>query len=430
LIDLAQLLQDLLLTAFPSPSFWLIVSGLVIILINDLVFFPLAIIHERLQRIYKDETGHPLVSIIVPARNEEKNIKSLLETLLDQSYRNLQIIVVNDGSVDNTHQVVLPYLQAGKVQLIDLPPPSAGKHGAINAGLAVALGDIVVVVDADTLLERKAIEQIVKAFRNPNVFAVAGNVKVGNRVNLLTRLQALEYIRDINIPRRAFDLLDISLVIPGPLGAFKRKLVSGIGEYDPDTVTEDFDITVKAHKARDGELVASRNITDAIAYTEAPERLSDLYKQRRRWYGGMLQVLLKHRHERLWRGSGSYSMIGIPYTFFSLVIVPFLELAVSCIAVYTALTGGLAWVILAVIIFAILETLTSLLALTMDKDDLSLAAYSPLYVLGYRQLLNVIRVVAFISVATGKLGWSRAQRYGEFREKLRARTSPLTASIK
>jgi len=261
---------------------------------------------------------------------------------------------------------------------------------------------------------------MVAAMQNPHVYAVAGNVKVANRVSLFTKVQALEYIRDINVPRRAFDLLDISIVIPGPLGAFRKEYLRTVGSYDPDTVAEDFDTTVKVNKARDGMLVGIRNVTDAIAYTEAPERIRDLIKQRKRWYGGMTQTVIKHSDRRFVAHAGAYSTVAVPYIYLTLFAVPLLELVMTSIGLVLAVVTGFVWYIVAFIVYSLLETLTSLLALRLDKEDLRLLIYSPLFVLGYRQFLDLIRIYAFYEIFRGQMKWSRSERYGGMQEKTKS----------
>ncbi|HKM78697.1 MAG TPA: glycosyltransferase [Candidatus Bathyarchaeia archaeon] len=406
-------------SGFEFVLFWLLVIGLATILISDFTFLPLALIHDRLQENYPDPVESPLVTVIVPAHNEEQNIGSLLYTLLDQSYSNLEILVVNDGSTDNTAQIVKDYRRRG-VQLLDLPRPNSGKHAALNYGLTIANGEIVVFMDSDGLVERTCITRMVAAMQNPHVYAVAGNVKVANRVSLFTKVQALEYIRDINVPRRAFDLLDISIVIPGPLGAFRKEYLRTVGSYDPDTVAEDFDTTVKVNKARDGMLVGIRNVTDAIAYTEAPERIRDLIKQRKRWYGGMTQTVIKHSDRRFVAHAGAYSTVAVPYIYLTLFAVPLLELVMTSIGLVLSVVTGFVWYIVAFIIYSLLETLTSLLALRLDKEDLRLLIYSPLFVLGYRQFLDLIRIYAFYEIFRGQMKWSRSERYGGMREKTKS----------
>jgi len=379
-------------------------------------------IHDRLQKRYLDpEKDRPLVSVIIPAYNEAKNLSNLLDSLREQSYPNLEIMIVNDGSTDGTVEIVRNYMRQNTgIQLIDLPRPNHGKAVALNTGLSVANGQFVVVIDADGVVERNCIMRMVAALHQPNIIAVAGNVKVANRIGFLTKLQALEYVRDINLPRRAFDLMSVSIVIPGPVGGFRKEYVKAVGSYDTDTVAEDYDMTVKLQKAKDGTFHGVRNITDAIAYTEAPENLKDLFRQRKRWYGGMTQTMIKHFDKKLVIGSGTYSAAAVPYAVLTLWVVPVLELFMTTLGLVMAMLTGILWYVTAFLVYSLLETLISFLTLRLDKDDLRLIVYSPLFVLGYRQLLDVIRVYAFYEMLRGRLAWTRAERYGEVREKARS----------
>ena len=421
MIDLTALMQ-LILHSMSSVYFWYVAIGVVVILVNDITFLPLALIHDRLQVRYLELDARapvPRVSVLIPAHNEEEDIGSLLRTLFEQSYEKMEIVVINDGSTDSTRSILEQYAMQGRIRLLNLGPRNIGKHAALNAGIKIAKGEIIIVVDADGLLERDAVTKMVLPFRDPNVMSVSGNIRVANPVNVLTRCQSLEYTRDINIPRRAFDLLNISLVVPGPLGAFRRSVTLDVGQYDADTVTEDFDITVKIQKARNGRQIASRNITNAVSYTEAPEKLRDLIRQRKRWYGGMAQTLKKHQSYRMWSGSGSYSRIGVPYLFYTLFIVPVLELIMFAVTLVGLALDPLG-IMIACIIFAAMETLTSIIGVALDHADWRLILLSPLYVIGYRQLLDLIRVYAYWEALRGRLGWTRARRFGDTSIKARS----------
>lgn len=418
LIDFASIVQ-LIYQTMPVIYVWYVAIGVAIILVNDLTFIPLAVIHRRLQERYRRFDDPPLVSVLVPAHNEEKNIESLLQTLFEQTYQNLEIVVVNDGSTDNTRRILEPYAYVGRIRLVNLGPPNVGKHGALNTGMKVAKGEFFVVVDADGILEREAIANMILPFSDPNVMSVSGNVRVANRINLLTRCQALEYVRDINIPRRAFDLLNITLVIPGPLGAFRRSVTADVGQYDADTVTEDFDLTVKIQKARNGKQIASRCLSNAVAYSEAPENLAGLIRQRKRWYGGMSQTFRKHQRNRMWRGSGAYSRVGVPYLFITLFILPVLELITTSLTLIGFFLAPFE-ILVAFLIFTAMETLTSVIAITMDHEDYRLVFLSPLYVFGYRQLLDLIRIYSYGQALLGRLSWEKPQRMGGVSTKARS----------
>ena len=386
---------------------WVLVVGLTTVLTTDLMFIPLAFLSKYRLKKPISLKSHPFVSVIVPAYNEEKTIETVIVTFLEQTYKEMEIVIVDDGSTDATQQAVKPYAIQGKVRLISRP--NGGKSAAINTGLAVAKGAIIVVADADGIVQNDAIAWLVSQFEKPEVSGGAGNIRVGNRVNVLTKCQALEYIRDIQIPRRAFDLLASVLVIPGPLGAFRKSALAQLGTYDRDTVTEDFDATVKILKSH-----VVINEPRAVAYTEAPTKLIDLYRQRRRWYGGMFQTLIKHRF--FWWKFGVFTVIGVPYLFLTLLVAPVLELVATGVGILQIALGEWRTVLLVFCVFAILEGLTSALALLLDDEKLNLAVLSPLYVLGYRQLLDIFRVLSYLNVVLGRMKWTSVERVGDLQK--------------
>jgi cellulose synthase/poly-beta-1,6-N-acetylglucosamine synthase-like glycosyltransferase len=348
----------------------------------------------------------------VPAHNEEKTIETTIATLLEQNYPNKEILIVNDGSTDGTAAIAAPYAASGRVTLLNRPA-SGGKAVALNTGIAATNAQIIVVVDADSALQRDALMRIATHFEDDQVQAVSGNVKVGNKVNLLSNLQSLEYLRGINLRRRAFDILDTELVVPGAVGGFRRSTYAEVGSLDASTVVEDMDQTVKMVKA-------AKDIhydPFVVAFTEVPETLGGLARQRRRWYGGTLQVFLKHRHK--WWKYGPLSFIGFPYLILTMFFVPVIELLTLTLVfvyLYQALYFG---VILAAISILAIELVLSAAAVYLDRDDWRLVPYTPIYAFAYRYILDAIRLKAYLDVYRGKMGWTRVQRHGDLSGKIR-----------
>lgn len=235
--------------------------GLVFTFWSNFLAVPLAVYHKRIEREEPPLESYPLVSIIVPAYNEERVIARTLESLVEADYPNKEIIIVDDGSTDNTLAIASSYEKFG---IRVYHKENGGKHSALNYGIRLSKGEIIVTVDADSIVGRDAIKGLVKKFRSEEVSAVCGNIKVLNRMNWVTKCQALEYIASINIFRRAFDLFGAVAVVPGALGAFRRSVLEAGGLYDPDTIVEDFDTTVKTLKA--GRIVQASS--EALAYTE------------------------------------------------------------------------------------------------------------------------------------------------------------------
>jgi cellulose synthase/poly-beta-1,6-N-acetylglucosamine synthase-like glycosyltransferase len=350
--------------------------------------------------------------VIVPAHNEEKTIETTVTTLLEQNYPNKEIMVVNDGSTDGTAGIVAPYAASGQVTLLNRPA-SGGKAVALNTGIAATNAEIIVVVDADSALQRDALMRIAAHFEDDQVQAVSGNVKVGNKVNLLANLQSLEYLRGINLRRRAFDILDSELVVPGAVGAFRRTTYQEVGTLDTSTVVEDMDQTVKMVKAAKD----IRYDPFVVAYTEVPETLIGLARQRRRWYGGTLQVFLKHRHK--WWKFGPLSVIGFPYLILTMFFVPVIELltlTLLFVYLYQQLYFG---VMLAAISILSIELVLSSAAVYLDRDDWRLVPYTPIYAFVYRYILDVIRLKAYLDVYLGRMSWTRVKRHGDLSGKIR-----------
>lgn len=396
-----------------NALYFVSVVGLTLTLLYDMVNLPLALYHRRQEDrldVWYPRQALPMVTFLVPAYNEEACIARTLETLVEVDYPRKEIIVVDDGSTDGTRGVVRRFEGQG-VRVFR--KENGGKASALNFGLFFAHGDVVVIVDADSLVSRNALREMVARFADPRVKAVCGNIKVLNRNKIITRLQALEYVNDINIAKRAFDVFGSVMVVPGALGGFRRTVLRDGGDYDTDTLTEDFDATLKVLKA--GSVVQATS--QAVAWTEAPGTLRELYRQRRRWYVGTLQVLIKHRDVLLTPRYGFLGGLGYPYFLISMVFVPlagFVGLAGAALGIAA---GGL-WLFLELLgLFVALEFLMNLVALLMDGEELRLAIYSPLFVVGYRTFRDAIRLWALGKVLLGRpVVWAKVARSGAARE--------------
>lgn len=259
----------------------------------------------------KGSSAQPLVSVIVPAYNEAVMIKKTLQALLGLRYPAIEIIAVDDGSTDATLRIMTGLAQDSSLTV--LHKPNGGKWSALNHGIKAAKGELIVCIDADTILDPDAITRLIPHFVDPRVAAVAGNIKVGNRRNLLTHLQALEYVTGLNIQRRSEAFFGRVVVVPGPLGAFRASVLHDVGLYTNDTFAEDADLTLKILKA--GHRI--RYEKHALGYTEAPSTLLDLGKQRYRWYRGILQSLTKHTSLLFNPRYGSMGLFMYPWMIFN-----------------------------------------------------------------------------------------------------------------
>ncbi|GFN39514.1 MAG: glycosyltransferase [Marine Group I thaumarchaeote] len=384
----------------------IIIWGFAVNFWSVMLFIPLAVYNKHKEQTQFGSNVLPLVSIIVPAYNEEKVIDRTIKSLLNLDYSKKEIIVVDDGSEDQTLEIAKRY--KGLINV--LHKENGGKAYALNYGISHAKGEIIVVVDADTILRKDVILPIVRTFAtNGNVAAVGGNVKVRNRVNWITWCQALEYITGINIMRRAFDILGAINMVPGALGAFNKSRLASVGSYSNDTVVEDFDLTVRLSKA--GYAVHGNNA--AISLTEAPQTLRDFYLQRKRWYRGNLQVVSKHFDAMTNPSYGFLHRIVFPFMVISMLVLPVIGISVVFSSIASVLLGDGIFVLVIFALFIILQHLQSTLAVWVDGDDPKLIAYSLFAVVGYKQIIDILLIQAAIATLfKRKPTWTRSQRFG------------------
>jgi cellulose synthase/poly-beta-1,6-N-acetylglucosamine synthase-like glycosyltransferase/peptidoglycan/xylan/chitin deacetylase (PgdA/CDA1 family)/spore germination protein YaaH len=278
----------------------------------------------------------PMVSVIVPAYNEERVITRAIESLLKSDYPNYEIIVVDDGSQDQTADVVRELCTRDE-RLRLFVEPNRGKAAALNVGLSFARGGVIVALDADTIFPPHTIGALAARFEDPETGAVAGNAKVGNRINIITRWQSLEYITSQNMDRRAFASLNCITVVPGAVGAWRRELIDQAGGFSSDTLAEDQDLTLCIRKL--GYKIGYEE--EAIAWTEAPDTLSVLARQRYRWAFGTLQCMWKHRHALFNPRYGALGWIAMPHVWIFQILFPLVSPVMDLILVYTLFVAGL-----------------------------------------------------------------------------------------
>lgn len=366
-----------------------------------------------------DQSKWPMVSIIVPAFNEEVNAIRTINSLLSQDYPQLEIIFVDDGSKDETYAKVDNHFMANeKVQVYT--KSNGGKASALNFGVQKANADFVVCIDADTQLKTDAVTELMKKFDNENVAAVAGNVKVGNQINMITRWQSIEYVTSQNFDRRAFDLLNCITVIPGAIGAFKKDAILVAGGFTTDTLAEDCDLTMRLH--RNGYLI--RNCTSAISYTEAPETFRQFLKQRFRWSFGVMQCFWKHRDTLFNPKYKNFGMVAMPNILIYQIVLPFLAPLADIILVLSIVAASFGIVIASIphiifyyIIFTLIDIAGAALAFAYEKENhLKLIWMLPQRLI-YRQLMYYILFKSFNKAIKGELqGWGALRRTGSVKD--------------
>jgi len=321
---------------------WAFIIGIVLGLGRLVVIGALAFAQwlrsRRRDREHAGERYEPFVSVIVPAYNEERVIEATIRSLLNSDYENFEIIVVDDGSQDRTSEVVREHF--GDQPLVRLfTEPNAGKASALNFGLRFAKGDVIVALDADTQFPGETIRALARRFADPQIGAVAGNAKVGNRINIVTRWQALEYITSQNMDRRAFASLNCITVVPGAVGAWRRELIERCGGFSSDTLAEDQDLTLQIRKL--GYKIGYEE--GAIAWTEAPHSLRMLARQRFRWGYGTLQCLWKHRDALFRPQYGALGFVAMPNVWIFQILFPLISPIMDLMLVYTLISNALDW---------------------------------------------------------------------------------------
>ncbi len=304
---------------------WVFLLGDVL-MTGRLLFIGVFAIYDRFRTPHHIEVGGPVstsfapkVAVLVPAYNEEKVIERTIRSVLALKYPNMRVIVIDDGSTDGTLDVARAEFReeqrSGEVLI--LTKPNSGKAEALNFGLErLSDEEIFVGIDADTVIAPDAVSRLVPHFIDPKVGAVAGNAKVGNRVNLWTRWQALEYITSQNFERRALNTLGAVSVVPGAIGAWRIAAVREAGGYHTDTVAEDADLTMAI--LRLGYRVEYEDL--ALAYTEAPTNANGLMRQRFRWSFGILQAVWKHRGA--FARSGALGWVALPNIVVFQILLP------------------------------------------------------------------------------------------------------------
>lgn len=241
----------------------------------------------------------PLVSVIIPAWNEEVGLLNTVKTVLASNYRNVEVIVVNDGSTDNSHEIMQDYVELYKKQSASSHPidlkyyykVNGGKGRALNYGIGKSVGKIIISIDADCALTPDTIGNFVKYFRDPRVMAAVGNVKIGNTDTILGTIQYLEFLFSFYF-KKTESLLNTIYIIGGAAGAFRREVFDKVGVYNHLNITEDIDLSVRIQNS--GMKIVYAN--DAVVYTEGASTLEGLIKQRLRWKRGRFQTFKDHKH--------------------------------------------------------------------------------------------------------------------------------------
>lgn len=396
---------------FLKASGLIVFTFLVTMLLRYCVLLTLATLYQwENPPLAAELTEYPMVTMILPAHNEGPVIQASIQGAMNMDYPNFEVLVIDDGSTDDTYERALGMVSqyGGKLQVIT--QPNGGKSRALNNAISKARGEFVLCTDADSRLEPQTLKEAIKHFSDPEVVAVAGNVKIANRLNMLTRLQSLEYIEGLNLVRAAQAFLQKITVIPGPSGVFRKEAIEEIGGYLSDTFAEDCDLTLRLMLSGKRIKYESR----CVAWTEAPESVAALFKQRYRWGRGILQAVMKHRRH-LWnpfRDPLAWLMLW-NMLFESLVMVA-MDFSGILLFLLMALGGGVSsLVFLWWVELTLLDVLAAVFCLTQEKEDLRLIPYAVLYRLFFIPFVDSMRFFASLDeLFNVRMGWFTQQRMG------------------
>jgi len=363
----------------------------------------------------KREGYFPFVSILVPVYNEGLVVKESIQSLLELDYSNYEIIVINDGSTDNTKEVAqtLVGYQRGKyseVKVSLINKQNGGKARALNAGISYSKAEIVLCMDGDSQLSEDCVRMAVRHFVDPSIGAVAGNVKVLNRHKLFTDLQALEYIEGLNMSRASQSFFKLVNIIPGPIGVFRKKAIEDAGYYSSDTFAEDADLTLKilAHGWRIYYEPRS------ISYTEAPVKLQQLLKQRYRWTRGILQAIRKHKRLLINPTINFGDSIILWTMFYEALIWPAMNIFSNLFFIFVALVYGFS----SLIFFwwaglALLDLTSAIYCIAVEKEEFRLVPYAIIYRMFFILTIDICKAMSTIEEFLGfQMTWGKLERIG------------------
>lgn len=363
------------------------------------------------------------VTVLVPAYNEAKVIKRTVTGILASDYPEVRVLVIDDGSTDDTAAIV-HHLAESNPRVSVLSKPNGGKARALNLGFEKATTDIVVVLDADTIVLPTTISNLVAPFADPVVTAVCGNVQVGNIRNLLTAMQDVEYVTCQNYDRRAFDALNCIGVVPGATGAWRRQAVLNAGGYSHHTLTEDADLTIQVLR-QGGRIVYA---PEAKSVTEVPETVKALYKQRFRWAFGTFQTLWKHKGAFF---KGTLGWIGMPNHMIFQVGFPMLAPVGDAVLIYALITGDWNAIAAGYLTFIGMDIIGSSIAYRLDRRPLWGIWSVFVQRFCYRQFMYIVTFAAAIAVIRGRRhGWNKLDRLAsvEVPDRLAPKPEPETAA--
>lgn len=398
--------------------FWFAIA---LVAVMGLVNTALAVRRARQRRAIAWPTAQESrlrISVALAAYNEEPVIERTLRSIMASAWPIAEIVVVDDGSADRTAAVVRRIAhEDSRVMLVR--KLNGGKAAALNDAVARATGEVVVTLDADTIIEPNTIGNLVRHFTlpgNERLGGVAGVVKVGNRkTNLLTRWQALEYLTQIGIERSAQDALGAIMIVPGACAAWRREAIIEAGGYSKDTLAEDCDLALTLHQL--GWRVTQDD--EAYSFTEAPQTTDDLLAQRTRWSYGTIQALTKHRNLIFSRRHKALGWFVLPNYLLTL-IVPFIFIPFTVITTMLAIQTEGIWLALQYFfLFVLLQMAFAAIGIKLMGEDRKHLWLVPIYRIVYEPLRAYLLYTSFAAAVKGRrMVWNKLVRTGSMDTKL------------
>ena len=458
-----QIIRDIVLFINDFFLYYIIIYGSVLfvsVVFGAIVFY----INER-KRKYKNmiERDYYLpISIIVPAYNESVTIISTVNSLLNLDYKLYEIIVVNDGSSDDTLEKLVTYYNLqpirkvvrrklktqnvrnyyeghNKVNIIVVDKENGGKADSLNAGINASNLPYVLTIDADSVLDKDSLTEIVKPImEDSSVLAVGGVIKLANELkidngkitghklpnNYLEMIQCLEYDRTFLASRSVFDMINANIIISGAFGLFQKQMLLNVKGYKTNTVGEDMELVMRIHEYAVTNQIPYkiRYATEAVCYTQAPSKLRDLKKQRKRWHVGLIQSLFAHKNIFLNPKFGVLAYISYPYYLVYELLAPITEtlgLTFIILSFFLELVNFQFMItyLLVYVLFCSIFSITTFFNRTYTQmkeisisDFFKVVFYAFIENFGFRQLVNIYRLQAFLTYRKNKLSWNKINR--------------------
>ena len=440
--------------------------GYTIILGTSVVIGAISIYDKRKKKELKNiiKSGKDIrISILVPAYNEEVTIIQTLNSLINLEYKNYEIIIVDDGSKDNTSKRVIQYCEMKKVErfvlnriltkpiksiyegsykgipIMLVKKENGGKADSLNVGINVSNYPWFICIDADSILQADSLQKIVEPIiKDTRVVASGGVIMLNNGVklkngkiekydlpdNILASMQVIEYNRTFLASRIMFDKINANLIISGAFGLFRKDIVIAAGGYDPSTRGEDMELVIKLHTFCRANKIdyRMRYVSDAICWTQAPEKLSDLAKQRKRWHIGLYECMKKYKEILLKPEYGVIGSLAYLYFFIYEFLSPYIEIGGILVTVllYFLNIINLKFMISFFMFYTILGILITIGAyfttIYINELNFNLKKLGKVFLLCFfevgflRLVLSWVRFVSLIGYNKNKYSWDKIER--------------------